>query len=787
MKTSKALALLSILTLCFLSVLMLSACSQPISIDGLSFEGASYVYDGTLKSISVKGLPEGAALTYDAATSYTDVGVYPVTATITTKAGDNIVLKSTLTITKAQYDTSNIHFNSKEFNYDGSSKSIEIDGTLPDGVTVSYEGNDKTDAGSYTVVAKFNSTNPNYEQIPDRTAVLSIKKAKYDLSNVTLKSQAFIYDGTDKYISVNGTLPDGVTVSYEGNDKSGIGSHLVTAKFTSNNPNYEPIPNMTATYIIYNANGLPFYEVIFDSNGGSDVEGQTVLHGSYVNAPANPTRGEDIFVGWYFNDISWNFNSRVVDKNITLVAKWQSPYSYYQNNSGGITLSGYRGSKTEIVFPETIDGLTVTEIDRLSVPENTTSITLPNTVKIIKTKAFVNLKNVKSLVIPYGVEVIEENAFGYNYYDGDNCCASLESIELPESLKTIGQYAFYGCTALKSIKFPGSLEEIPAYVLSKCTALTSVEISSGTKKICDYAFNNCESLKTLTIADSVSSLGSNVFYGCSSIEYNTKDSVRYIGSTTNPYLILVQGIDSTATSIKIQDGVRFILPRAFENFSKLTSVTLPNTVTYIGAYAFSKCSAMESINLPSGITKISNYTFNCCSKLKSIDIPSNVDYIGSYAFYSCGSIEEIDIPDSVITFGKSAFEGASKLKKLNIGVNSKLENIGEDFIVFTNIETIYIPKNVKRLDTFTIYNSDLTTVIIGKDTQLESIAYLATWGSIKTVYFGGDAEDWIDIDINSDNGDLLNATRYYYSETKPSDISGNYWYYDEKTNSPVIW
>ncbi len=690
---------------------MLSACSDPLVIDGLSFEGGSYVYDGTPKTISVTGVPQGASLVYDTATTYTDAGVYPVTATITTASGDKIVLKSTLTITKAVYD----------------------------------------------------------------------------LSGIILNSQAFIYDGNNKSIEIEGKLPNGVTVSYEGNGQNSLGSHTVVAKFSSDNKNYEKIPNMTASYVIYDISNLPFYDVIFDSDGGSNVEGQTVLHGSYAEAPAAPTRGEDIFVGWYYNDASWSFNSRVVDKNITLVAKWESPYSYYQNNSGGITLSGYRGSKTEIVFPETIDGFTVTEIDHLSVPNNTTAITIPNTVKTIKTKAFVSLKNVKSLVIPYGVEVIEENAFGYNYYDGDDCCSSLESIDLPESLKTIGQGAFYGCTALKSIKFPGSLEEIPANVLSKCTALTSVEISNGTKKICDYAFNNCESLKTLIIADSVVSIGSNVFYGCSSIEYTTKDQVRYIGSTTNPYLILVQGIDSTATSVKIQNGVRFIFPKAFENFSKLTSVTLPSTVTYIGEYAFYKCSALESINLPSGITKINNCTFSNCSKLKSIDIPNNVDYIGSNAFYGCSSIEEITVPNNVITIGSSAFEDASNLKCLNIGANSKLENIGENFILFTNIETIYIPKNVKRLKTFTIYNPDLKTVIIGKDTQLEVIARLATWGDIKTVYFGGSAEDWIDIQIDSDNSDILNATRYYYSETKPTDTSGNYWYYDETTSQPVIW
>lgn len=710
MKKLKSLTL--IFVLCLFSAFMLCACSERIRIEGLSFEGASYVYDGTPKTISVTGLPQGASLVYDTATTYTDAGVYPVAATITTQTGDKIVLKATLTITKAKYDMSGICFDSHAFIYDGNSKSIEIEGNLPEGVTVSYENNEKADVGSYTAIAKFTSSNKNYEQIP----------------------------------------------------------------------------NMVASYVIYDATGLPSYEIIFDSNGGSAVEKQTVLHGGLITQPQNPTKNEYNFNGWYYNDRLWSFDSNIVDKKITLVAKWKSVYTYTKNESGGITLAGYTGNATEVVFPEAIDGFTVTEIGNLSVSNSVTSITLPKTVKTIKSEAFVNVKNLKTLVIPYGVEVIEDYAFGtYGNLMGTSydSCSALESIVIPESVKTIGKMAFAGCSSLKSIKFPSSLEEISEGILKGCISLVSIEISNGTKIIGESAFSGCTSLKTIIIPNSVIELGSNAFNDCSSLEYKISNNIRYIGTEANPYLILVQGIDTASTSISINSNTKFISNAAFQNYSQIISVSIPNNVTSIGPSAFAKCVKLSTINIPEGVTKIGTSTFSGCSALANITLPKSLTKIESSAFSDCESLKAITIPDNVTEIGSYAFNGA-RLTTLNIGVNSKLEKIGADAFTGTYITSFYIPKGVKKIEKFSLRTfASQCILIIAKDSLLEEIDSYAT-DYVTAVYYGGSAEDWFNLKINSSNEDLLNATRYYYSETKPTE-SGNYWYYDEKTGTPVIW
>ena len=89
-----------------------------------------------------------------------------------------------LTVKKATLDTNQVSFKGKTVTYDGTAHSIELTGTLPYGVSVSYDGNGKTNAGNYTVTARFEYNAQNYEAISDMSATLVIKKAVYDMSDV---------------------------------------------------------------------------------------------------------------------------------------------------------------------------------------------------------------------------------------------------------------------------------------------------------------------------------------------------------------------------------------------------------------------------------------------------------------------------------------------------------------------------------------------------------------------------------------------------------------------------
>ena len=219
-------------------------------------EGVDFTVEGT----------DGVTLTY----SYKAEGGDEFTASLPTNAGDYTVYVYALngekqfismvfdiTIAKATYDMSDITFADGNFTYDREAHSIAISGTLPDGVSVSYDVSYKVNAGEYTVTATFTGDSANYNAIPDMTAKLTIAKADYDMSDITFEDGSFTYDGQAHSLVISGTLPTGVSVTYAGNDKTNAGEYTVTATFVGDYDNYIAIPDITATLTI--AKAAPAY------------------------------------------------------------------------------------------------------------------------------------------------------------------------------------------------------------------------------------------------------------------------------------------------------------------------------------------------------------------------------------------------------------------------------------------------------------------------------------------------------------------------------------------------
>ena len=298
-----------------------------------------------------------------------------------------------------------------------------------------------------------------------------------------------------------------------------------------------------------------------------------------------------------------------------------------------------------------------------------TSVTIPNSVKKIGSEAFFDCTSLTSVTIPDSVTEIGGGAFSgctsltsfYGKFSSeDKCCLIVDSTFvafapacgktsyiIPDSVTSIGKYAFYKCTSLTNVTIPDGVTEIGNDAFYSCTSLTSVTIPDSVTSIGGDAFCNCDSLTSVTIPDSVTSIGKYAFYGCTSLPI--ENNIRYADT------YVVEVTDKTLTSYTLKENVRFIGDSAFRGCDSLTSVTIPDSVTSIGEFAFENCPSLTSVTIPDGVTSIEYYAFNRCYSLTSVYCKPTTPPAGDYYMFDYNASGlKIYVPRASVDAYKSA-------------------------------------------------------------------------------------------------------------------------------------
>ena len=273
------------------------------------------------------------------------------------------------------------------------------------------------------------------------------------------------------------------------------------------------------------------------------------------------------------------------------------------------------------------------------------------------------------LVIPATYRGLPVTAIGSNAFES---VRSFKSVSIPASVTTIGEKAFASC-GVTSVTFAtnSQLTTVDRYAFFSSSSLQSIALPDGVTTIGEAAFNGCNNITSISIPDSITTIEDRAL-DFNSSAFTVYNNAKYLGNSTNPYLVLVKATDTSITTCNIHTDAKLIYAFAFTDCTLLTSVTIPDSVTIIGNSVFYKCDALESLIIGSGVT-----------------------------------------------------------------------SIGDGIIYYESYDA-----------------------------------------KLKSVYYGGSAEEWNTIAIGKYNGNLTDATRYYYSATAPLE-EGNFWHYIEDV--PTVW
>ena len=207
-------------------------------------------------------------------------------------------------------------------------------------------------------------------------------------------------------------------------------------------------------------------------------------------------------------------------------------------------------------------------------------------------------------------------------YPGNSLCRNIHSVTIPESVTSIGKYAFARCSSLTSLKLGENIKTIGDHAFYYCIKLESVTIPQSVTFMGDRAFTGCAQLNSLTINDAAISIGDWTFDECYKL-----------------------------TTLSLGEKIKTIGDYAFYDCRILNNVTIPQSVTSIGDHAFGCCYGMDSFTIKDATTSIGKYAFSDCQSLTTLSLGENITTIGDDAFRSCYKLETITLPAGLASFG----------------------------------------------------------------------------------------------------------------------------------------
>ena len=243
-----------------------------------------------------------------------------------------------------------------------------------------------------------------------------------------------------------------------------------------------------------------------------------------------------------------------------------------------------------------------------------------------------------------GEAILSNNGYVGNYaFYG---CENLKSVNLTDSLTTIGRYAF-GTTGLKHFSFPANLTSLGSSAFSDCANLESVKINGKLINLSSGLFFGCSSLSGISIPANIKSVEDDAFDGCSSLATliieNDTDTLSLGNSNSKSSLFEDCPLDSVyvGTHISYNTSSDYSYSPFYRN-TTLRAVRLGDNVSQVYDNEFYGCTGLKTAIIGENVTEIGNYAFSGCSSIESFLFGKNVKTIGNEAFSDCTALTKLE-------------------------------------------------------------------------------------------------------------------------------------------------
>lgn len=340
------------------------------------------------------------------------------------------------------------------------------------------------------------------------------------------------------------------------------------------------------------------------------------------------------------------------------------------------------------------------------------TFTLPTSVTEIGSYAFANNQNIHTVVLHDKVERIGEGAFENSalqtlQFAGAKLTeiaprtfygSRVTAMQLPDTVQSVGAYAF-AASSVTSLQASGLLT-IDHFAFENCLALQTMQLPTSVKTLGDGVFKGCLMLTEVRLP-SVTEMGAYTF-----AESGVKKLVYGANATATGSYNFGYGARGIAlTTVVFEGNIKRIEDGAFFGTANVKTVSLPQSVQSVGAFAFAYCNGLETVNGLDKVETVGDYAFYQ-TKLSTLTLTNaktighaafatekqasytsitmpNVETIGDLAFYN-GAETSVALPATLRVIGDGAFASSNALASITVAENN------QNFVAIDNVLYRYI-------------------------------------------------------------------------------------------------